>query len=192
VERVSVEPRALPTLDEAHARQRAVEAAAKPRRFEMLLQRHEARLRRVAYGMLADPSRVDDVLQEALYRAYRKLPVAFETEQHEAAWLYRIVYRCCLNELRSRRRRRETFGLPDVPSRESDETALASVAVAAALAELAPDARAVVLLVDLIGLDYETAASALRIPRGTVASRLNSARASLRAAFSRLDAEDAA
>ena len=165
---------------------RAVEAAAKPRRFEMLLERHEARLRRVAYGMLADPSRVDDVLQEALYRAYRKLPVRFETEQQESAWLYRIVYRCCLNELRSRRRRRETPGLPDRPNGESDETALASVAVAAALAELTPDARAVVLLVDLIGLDYETAASALRIPRGTVASRLNAARASLRDAFSPL------
>ncbi|HEX6788132.1 MAG TPA: RNA polymerase sigma factor [Gaiellaceae bacterium] len=183
---MSVEPWASPTLDEAHARMRAVEAAAKPRRFEMLLERHEARLRRVAYGMLADPSRVDDVLQEALYRAYRKLPVRFETEQQESAWLYRIVYRCCLNELRSRRRRRETPGLPDRPNGESDETALASVAVAAALAELTPDARAVVLLVDLIGLDYETAASALRIPRGTVASRLNAARASLRDAFSPL------
>jgi DNA-directed RNA polymerase specialized sigma24 family protein len=128
VERVSVEPWASPTLDEAHARLCAVEAAAKPRRFETLLQRHESRLRRVAYGMLADPSRVDDVLQEALYRAYRKLPVRFETEQQEAAWLYRIVYRCCFNELRTRRRRRETLGVPDVPTGECAETALASVA----------------------------------------------------------------
>jgi RNA polymerase sigma-70 factor (ECF subfamily) len=187
VERVSVEPWASPSLDEAHARLRAIEAAAKPRRFETLLQRHESRLRRVAYGMLADPSRVDDVLQEALYRAYRKLPVRFESERHEAAWLYRIVYRCCLNELRTRRRRRETLGIPDRPSGESDETALASVAVAAALAELPPDARAVVLLVDLIGLDYETAAAALHIPRGTVASRLSAARASLRDAFAPFD-----
>lgn len=184
---MSIEPWASPTLDEVHARLRDVEAAAKPRRFETLLQRHESRLRRVAYGMLADASRVDDVLQEALYRAYRKLPVRFESEQHEAAWLYRIVYRCCLNELRSRRRRRETLGIPDHLSGESDETALASVAVAAALAELPPDARAVVLLIDLIGLDYESAASALRIPRGTVASRLNAARASLRDAFSTLE-----
>jgi len=186
---VSVEPWSSPTLDEAHARLLAVEAAAKPRRFETLLQRHEARLRRVAYGMLGDPSRVDDVLQEALFRAYRKLPVRFETEQHEAAWLYRIVYRCCLNELRTRRRRRETLGVPDRPSGETRETTLASIAVAAALAELTPDARAVVLLVDLIGLDYDTAASALRIPRGTVASRLNAARTSLRTAFSALEDE---
>jgi RNA polymerase sigma-70 factor (ECF subfamily) len=180
---VTADPWAPGTLEDAHARLRALEAAAKPRRFEMLLDRHESRLRRVAYGMLGDPSRVDDVLQEALIKAYRKLPVTFESEQHEAAWLYRIVHRTCLNDLRTRRRRRETPGLPDDAAHAADDATLASVAVAAALAELAPDARAVVLLVDLIGLDYETAARALGIPRGTVASRLNGARASLRAAF---------
>jgi RNA polymerase sigma-70 factor (ECF subfamily) len=184
---VTAEPWTSGTLDDAHARLRALEAAAKPRRFEMLLERHEARLRRVAYGMLADPARVDDVLQEALFKAYRKLPVHFESEHHEAAWLYRIVHRCCLNELRARRRRRETIGVPDHASGETSETTLASVAVAAALAELPPDSRAVVLLVDLIGLDYETAGAALHIPRGTVASRLNTARASLRRAFAALE-----
>ena len=40
-----------------------------------------------------------------------------------------------------------------------------------------------ILLVDLIGLDYDTAALVLRIPRGTVASRLNVARAQLREAL---------
>jgi RNA polymerase sigma-70 factor, ECF subfamily len=180
---VTAEPWARGTLDDAHARLHALEGAAKPRRFERLLDRHESRLRRVAYGMLGDLARVDDVLQEALIRAYRKLPVTFESEQHEAAWLYRIVHRTCLNELRARKRRRETLGVPDDAARETDDASLASVAVAAALAELTPDARAVVLLVDLIGLDYETAAGVLHIPRGTVASRLNAARASLRAAL---------
>jgi RNA polymerase sigma-70 factor, ECF subfamily len=187
VDAVSADAGLRRTRDDAHERLRAVEAAAKPRRFEMLLERHESRLRRVAYGMLGDPGRVDDVLQEALLKAYRKLPVRFETPQHEAAWLYRIVHRCCLNELRTRRRRRETSGLPDAPAGETTETTLASIAVATALAELAPDARAVVLLVDLIGLDYETAAGALGIPRGTVASRLSAARATLRLAFSHLE-----
>jgi RNA polymerase sigma-70 factor (ECF subfamily) len=103
----------------------------------------------------------------------------------EAAWLYRIVYRCCLDELRGRRRRRETPGLVEEVLATHDEDAVESLAVAAALAELRPDARAVVLLVSVIGLDYETAAAALRIPRGTVASRLNAARAQLREALLR-------
>ena len=50
-------------------------------------------------------------------------------------------------------------------------------------AGLLPTGGGLTTLVELIGLDYETAASALRIPRGTVASRLNGARARLRTAL---------
>src|SRR5436190_2794431 len=76
-------------------------------RFEQMLDRHHRRLRKVVAGVIADPNRVDDVLQEAYYNAYRKLPRAFANEAHESTWFYRVVYRCCLNELRSRRRRPE-------------------------------------------------------------------------------------
>lgn len=184
---MSAQPWPSRKLDHVHERLRAAEAVSKRRRFEDLLERHEARLRRVAYGVLGDAHRVDDVLQEALLKAYRALPTRFESDRHEAAWLYRIVHRCCLNELRTRRRRPETLGVPDDLAQPTDETTLASMAVAAALAELPPDARAVVLLVDLIGLDYEAAAAALGIPRGTVASRLSAARSELRVAFASLE-----
>ncbi|HVH52393.1 MAG TPA: RNA polymerase sigma factor [Gaiellaceae bacterium] len=180
MEVVVVQPFALRN-DDVHDRVRDLEAVSHRRRFESLLERHEARLRRVAYGMLGDSHRVDDVLQDAFVKAYRKLPARFENDKQEAAWLYRIVHRTCLNELRSRRRRPESRLSEDTPAPLSED----SLAVAAALAELSVDARAVVLLVDLIGLDYDTAASALRIPRGTVASRLNSARTKLRTILER-------
>lgn len=162
------------------------EALSPRRRFENLLDRHEAKLRRVAFGMLGDPNAVDDVLQEAFLRAYRKLPSHFENERVEAAWIYRIVHRCCLNELRARGRRREMPGLDELRAAATDKTD-ASLGVVVSLAALPPQARAVVLLVDLIGFDYETAASILRVPRGTVASRLNAARAQLRAAFAQAE-----
>lgn len=166
-------------VDAAHKYAGALHAISRRKRFEGLLERHEPRLRRVAFGMLADPSRVDDVLQESFVRAYRSLPTQFESDGHEAAWLYRIVYRSCLNEVRSVRRRREVSGLPDdavAGGGVSEE----SLVVAAALQKLPSDLRAVVLLVDLLGFDYETTASALEVPRGTVASRLNAARRLLR------------
>src|SRR3954467_110846 len=72
----------------------------KRERFEGLLRAHESRLRRLCHGMLTDRSRVDDVLQEAFIKVFRKLPATFDSPAHEAAWLYRIVYRCCLDELR--------------------------------------------------------------------------------------------
>jgi RNA polymerase sigma-70 factor (ECF subfamily) len=159
-----------------YAQRSAREAASPRRRFENLLDRHEPRLRRVAYGMLGDAGRVDDVLQEAFLKAYRKLPATFESVQAESAWLYRIVHNCCLDELRRRRRRPEVLGFVERAADPGDD----SLVVVGALAQLGEQARAVVLLVDLIGFDYETAAQALGVPRGTVASRLNHARAQLR------------
>jgi len=159
-----------------YAERAAREASSPRRRFENLLDRHEPRLRRVAYGMLGDASRVDDVLQDAFLKAYRKLPAAFDSLQAESAWLYRIVHNCCLDELRRRRRRPEVVGLVERAADPDPD----SLVVAGALAELNEQSRAVVLLVDLIGFDYETAAAALGVPRGTVASRLNTARAQLR------------
>jgi RNA polymerase sigma-70 factor, ECF subfamily len=181
VEAVALEASWMGKRDAAFERARAAEAISGRNRFEDLLERHEARLRRVAFGMLVDPSRVDDVLQEAFIRAYRKLPARFASEKQEAAWLYRIVYRCCLNEIRSSGRRRETPGLDHNAEVAASEDLADSLALMAALGELAPDVRAVVLLVDFIGFDYETAASVLGIPRGTVAWRLSVARSGLRA-----------
>jgi RNA polymerase sigma-70 factor (ECF subfamily) len=144
-------------------------------RFEELLDRHHRRLRRVAAGVLAGGDGLDDVLQEAYLKAFRKLPTHFANEAHEAAWLYRIVYRTCLDELRRRRRRRESDAPLDVlPAPEQD--AAGGLAITAAIRGLSPDERAVLFLVDFAGFDYETVAAALGVPRGTVASRLNAAR----------------
>jgi RNA polymerase sigma-70 factor (ECF subfamily) len=128
--------------------------------------------------MLGDAHKVDDVLQEAFLKAYSHLPDTFADDRHESAWLFRIVHRCCLDELRRRRRRPEVLATIERGSEDDS-----SLVVVGALAELSERERAVILLVDLIGFDYETAALALRVPRGTVASRLNSARARLREVF---------
>ena len=139
-------------------------------RFEGILDRHHRRLRRVVAGMIGDQSRVDDVLQEAYLKAYRKLPRRFANDAHESVWLHRVVYRCCLDELRRAHRNRET------PRPEIHAVASARLDVAGALAELGSRDRAVLLLVDLLGFDYDDAAAVLGVPRGTVASRLNAAR----------------
>jgi RNA polymerase sigma-70 factor (ECF subfamily) len=169
----------LPRRDPAYERTRDREAIERGRRLEELVDRHEPKLRRLVFATLQDRDRVDDVVQETFVRAYRKLPPSFANVRHEAAWLCRIAYRLCLNEYRTRRRRREVLGVePELADPEPivDETLRA-------LAELPLEQRAVVLLVDLIGLDYASAAVALGVPRGTVASRLSAARSRLRESF---------
>jgi RNA polymerase sigma-70 factor, ECF subfamily len=146
-------------------------------RFERIVRRHHERLRRAVAAMLAaDRDRVDDVLQEAYLKAYRKLPRRFANEAHKAVWLTRVVHRCCLDELRRVRRRRESASGEVERLRAVPDEGGARLDVDRAFAGLSVGDRSVLLLVDLVGLDYESAARVLRVPRGTVASRLSAAR----------------
>src|SRR3954447_1359173 len=147
-------------------------------RFESLLHAHQSRLRRLCHGMLTDRSRVDDVLQEAFIKVFRKLPAAFDSPAHEAAWLYRIVYRCCLDELRRTKRHLPAHDELEAAT-DPIEQARTRLGITRALRELSPDERAAVLLVDVVGFDYRTAAAIVGVPVGTLASRLSTARSRL-------------
>ena len=151
--------------------------------FESLLRRHHRELRSFAYRLLQGVA-VDDVLQNAYLRAYRAWPRFDRRAGSDIAWLYRIVYHCSIDELR-RRQRTRTDPLDDelqpLATADEGEQTVRRLAVAAALAALAPELRATVLLVDVHGLDYAAAGEALGLRRGTVASRLSTARAALRA-----------
>jgi len=146
--------------------------------FECMIRRHHPRLRRFANALLVDRARVDDVLQEAYLKTYRRSP-RFANEQHELAYLHRVVYRCCLDELRRNRRSRET-PVGDVIELGTTADPLARTLAEEAWSELSDNDRAVLLLVDVAGFDYGAAARILRLPRGTVASRLSTARDRLR------------
>jgi RNA polymerase sigma-70 factor (ECF subfamily) len=152
-------------------------------RFEQLVLRHDRRLRQLAAGMLAQPDRVEDVLQEAYAKAYRKLPRRFANEAHEAVWLHRVVHRCCLDELRRVRRRPEDATAEVERLQPAGEERVTRVGIDAAFARLSVGDRSVLLLVELAGLDYDAAAKVLRVPRGTAASRASRARERFRAAL---------
>lgn len=150
--------------------------------FARIVDHYDHRLRGLAYRLLGDRDRMDDVLQEAYVKAFRSLP-RFKGGSALGTWLYRIVYNACIDELRSRR-----ATLPLDSSVEADATrpdpadaAIGRQDLAAALDGLPPDQRAAVLLVDAYGLDYGEAATVLGVASGTVGSRLSRARASLRA-----------
>jgi RNA polymerase sigma-70 factor (ECF subfamily) len=126
---------------------------------------------------------MDDVLQEAYVKAYRALP-RFRGDSKLGTWLYRIAYNACLDELeRSRRVVQLPLGEvaePADPRSSVAETVASRRDLAAALAALAPEDRAAVVMVDAHGLAYRDAGDVLGVPEGTIASRLNRARAALR------------
>ncbi len=154
------------------------------RAFAVLIRHYDPGLRALAYRLLGDRDRMDDALQDAYVHAFRALP-GFRGDAAPGTWLYRIAYNACLDELR---RTRQVVPLDSVRERPDPRPGAADRfpmqrALGDALADLAPEDRAAVLLVDAQGFDYRSAGEVLDVPEGTVASRLSRARAILRRAL---------
>jgi RNA polymerase sigma-70 factor, ECF subfamily len=154
--------------------------------FLRLVEPHDRGLRALVYRMVRDRDRMDDALQETYVLAFRGLR-RFRGDSSFSTWLYRIAYNVALGELR-RSRRLHVVSFEDVrepPDRGPDpaEEVELRAGLAAAMAELSPEDRAAVVLVDAQGFDYRAAGEILGVPVGTVASRLNRARAALRRAL---------
>lgn len=149
--------------------------------FARIVGHYDHRLRALAYRLLGDRDRMDDVLQEVYVKAFRSLP-KFKGESALGTWLYRIAYNACIDDLRRRPALESVTDEETIvdPRSGPAEVAIRRQDLAAALATLPPDQRAAVLLVDAYGLDYADAAEVLGVRAGTIGSRLSRARAALR------------
>jgi RNA polymerase sigma-70 factor (ECF subfamily) len=150
--------------------------------FEQLVRAHQKRAFSVAFGILRDREEASDVCQEAFLRVLRSLD-RFERDSRFYTWLYRIVVNLCLDVCRSRR---PHLPLDEVANFELvspvDDPAHAVSAnerraqLDAALAQLSPNHRTVLVLRELQGLSYKEIAASMRCSIGTVMSRLFHAR----------------
>lgn len=131
---------------------------------------------RIAMRILGNSDAAEDVAQDALIRAFRSWD-RLSSVEHQAAWVRRIVVRSALNSLERSPQHSE---LPDTVSRASGEE---SVLVQAVLDSLSAEHRVLLGLALGEGLSYKEIAEALDIPMGTVASRINSAKAAFRRAW---------
>ncbi|HEY4377285.1 MAG TPA: sigma factor, partial [Acidimicrobiales bacterium] len=109
--------------------------------FARLVEHYDQRLRGLIYELLDHPSSVDEVLHATYLRAYRALP-RLTPQQSAGAWLYRIAYLACTDELRRQHRGRRR-GAPRAI--DTDDP------VARRLLALPVDDRALVLMVDRDG-----------------------------------------
>jgi RNA polymerase sigma-70 factor (ECF subfamily) len=148
-----------------------------------------------AYRMMGEAAAAEDATQDAFISAYKNLR-AYRGGSFRA-WLLRIVTNACYDELRRRKRRPTTPLEPtDVedeevesphwladPSQTPEEAAESNElqqAIQRCLDGLPEEFRTVVVLVDVQGLDYSEAGTAVGSPVGTVKSRLARARLRLR------------
>lgn len=121
----------------------------------------------------------DDATQQAMIAVARGIG-RFDGRSAVTTWAYRVATNAALDELRKRKRHGAHDDVDDLQLASRDPERFAQVddrlVIQAALEELAPDYRAVIVLREIAGLDYDDIAAALDIPIGTVRSRLSRGR----------------
>jgi RNA polymerase sigma-70 factor, ECF subfamily len=136
------------------------------------------RLRALAIGLCGKTDRAEDLVQEAVMRAWANLS-SFQPGTNMGAWLYTILRNEFYTELRKRRHE-----VPDpdgafaatLVSQPSQESRADFQDLRLALAKLAPPQREAILLVGASGISYEEAARICNCAVGTMKSRVYRAR----------------
>lgn len=169
-------------------------ARAEPERFAELYDRHAADLFRYARRRVG-PDLAEDLVADAFVVALRRLG-SYDLDRPDARpWLFGILtkeisrhrrrerarFRALARATQDRERDRALDPVADHVADTVSAAAIARAALAGAIARLAARDRDVLLLVAWSGLNYFEVAQTLGIPMGTVRSRLNRARRSVRA-----------
>jgi RNA polymerase sigma-70 factor (ECF subfamily) len=156
--------------------------------FRTLLDRHARYLYGVAHAMSGNDADAEDLVQETLVAA---LSAKFRGQSSVRTWLVGILSNRAAMWRRSRGRREKRVvprgdaleNAPGAATRSSAPGVDAKTDLSTMLESLTPEHRQVIVLRELEGLSYEEMAAALKIPRGTVESRLFRAREELRKKF---------
>jgi RNA polymerase sigma-70 factor, ECF subfamily len=155
--------------------------------FDALAAAAYHRLYAIARRILRDGYAAEDAVQDALVKAWREVrglrdPAAFD------AWLHRLLVNACNDQVRrSRRRPVELPALPIERAEPHDDYARLADRdeLERAFLDLSVEHRAVLVLTHYVGLPAPEIARILRIPSGTVASRLHYGTRAMRASLAR-------
>jgi len=155
--------------------------AAKRARIEPYLKR----LYGYAYSLAGDRHRAEDLVQECAIRALAAKNAPADEPAYRA-WLFRILRNAFYDR---RRRERIAAEVPDdgnfsgtLEYWQGDERFISVLTVKLEMAKLPPQQREILALIDIVGLSYAEAAGFLKVPVGTIMSRISRARRVLLAA----------
>jgi len=169
--------------------------------FEELFNRHRRRVALIAGRFFRRREQIEEVVQEAFTKAFFALPeFSNQRDASFAAWLARITFNTCYDELRRNKRRPES-ALSEVSDEEAawlreqlvDESAGADVEADASakdlaaklLARLSPEDRLLLVMLDVEGMSVNEIAESTKWSASKVKVRAHRARASLRKVLAR-------
>ena len=171
--------------------------------FSVLVERHQKQMLNIAFRMTGDYDEACDIAQEAFISAYKSIK-RFKGEAKFSTWLYRIVVNYSKNrlkQLRGKDRREGVFiddaeraGTKEVmesltndcnPGMQMEKHEM-EAQVQKCITSLDDEHKEVLVLRDIQGFSYEEIGDILKIPDGTVKSRLSRARNALKDCLSKV------
>ena len=166
--------------------------------WEEIVQRYNRRIYNICYRFAGSSDDAQDLTQEVFIKMYRTLN-SYDVERGAfMTWVTTITRNLLVDHFRKSKQDRVTDSIDAAPSEHEDAMPLSDQipdktlppdarvqsretreTVHRALGKLSPELREAVILRDLQDMDYREIASVLRVPEGTVKSRINRGRAEL-------------
>jgi RNA polymerase sigma-70 factor (ECF subfamily) len=165
-------------------------AAGSHEAFQCIVERYRGRLINVVGRFINDRDRAEDIVQEVFLRVFRSRH-NYRRQGRFSTWIFTIAINLAKNEIRRKVRRKGEVSLEGIEEAIGPTTATADRSpgaeerlgreqirqmVTEAIEKLPVKYREAVVLRDIEGLAYDEIASVLRIPGGTVRSRINRGR----------------
>ena len=166
--------------------------------WEELVQQHHRRIYNICYRFAGSADDAQDLTQEVFIKMYRTLQSYDASKGAFMTWVTTITRNLLVDHFRKTKQDRVTDSLDATPSEHEDTLPLSEriqdhgappdsraqsqqvgEVVQRALQKLSPDLREAVILRDLQDMDYREIATVLKVPEGTVKSRINRGRAEL-------------
>jgi RNA polymerase sigma-70 factor, ECF subfamily len=187
-------------LEDAHVAAMLVRRciAGESAAWEEIVQRYQRRIYNICYRFSGSPDQAQDLTQEVFIKMYGSLKSYDSQRAAFMTWMTTITRNLLVDYFRKTKQERMTDSLDAASSEHEDAMPLSEripdkalppdarvqsretkEAVHRALQKLSPDLREAVILRDLQDMDYREIAAVLRVPEGTVKSRINRGRAEL-------------
>jgi RNA polymerase sigma-70 factor (ECF subfamily) len=166
--------------------------------WEEIVQNYNRRIYNICYRFAGSADDAQDLTQEVFIKIYRTLATYDTNKGAFATWITTITRNLLVDHFRKTKQDRMTDSLDAAPSKHEDAQPLSDriedksarpdsrvrsrevgETVHAALAKLSPELREAVILRDLQDMDYREIATSLKVPEGTVKSRINRGRVEL-------------
>jgi RNA polymerase sigma-70 factor (ECF subfamily) len=170
--------------------------------WETIVRLYWRRVFNIAYKFVGKHDQAEDLTQDVFLKLFKSLDT-FDRRANFQTWLISVSRNLCIDHYRSVRKERETMNrdvdpadLSPVSTTRSPHAELEQrdrvELLRLALGKLAPTLRTAVMLRDIQELSYQEIATRLRLPEGTVKSRINRGRTELARQIQQLrDQQDA-